>query len=283
MKFTFLGTASAFGYPQPFCTCADCSKARQEGGKNLRKRSSALINDDLLIDLGPDILTASYMHHIPLTNTRYCLQTHPHSDHLDLSHLLSRSLDKDSPPETLHFYASAATLAYADEYFKQHLAPYRLSSQNASEELRLTLHTISPFETFTAGPYQVTALKANHAPNFQALIYAISANDKAILYATDTEALPEETWQVLQNLKYAFDLVVFDHTNGSKPPAYGHLNDQLVTEYTHRIYQEGILKDSGKVYITHIAHGGNPPHDTLVKSSQQSGYQVAYDGLELDL
>ena len=283
MRFTFLGTASAFGYPQPFCTCADCTKARQEGGKNLRKRSAALINDDLLIDLGPDILTASYMHHISLANVRYCLQTHPHADHLDLSHLLSRSLNLDTPPDMLHFYASPATLAYADELFQRDLAGYHLDTPQAAEELHLALHTVSPFETFSAGLYQVTALRANHAPNFQALIYAIAAEGQAVLYATDTEALPEETWQALNALNFAFDLVIFDHTNGINPPAYGHLNAQLVTGHTRRMRQEGILKESGEVYITHIAHGGNPTHEALVEASRQNGYRVAYDGLVLDL
>jgi len=55
------------------------------------KRSAALINDDLPIDLGPGIMAASHMHSRALDEVRYCLQTHPHSDHLDLSHLLSRS------------------------------------------------------------------------------------------------------------------------------------------------------------------------------------------------
>jgi phosphoribosyl 1,2-cyclic phosphodiesterase len=50
-----------------------------------------LINDDLLIDLGPDIMSASHIHGCSLEGVRYCLQTHPHADHLDLSHLLSRA------------------------------------------------------------------------------------------------------------------------------------------------------------------------------------------------
>jgi phosphoribosyl 1,2-cyclic phosphodiesterase len=53
--------------------------------------SAALINNDLLIDLGPDIMAASHIHGCALDDVRYCLQTHPHADHLDLSHLLSRS------------------------------------------------------------------------------------------------------------------------------------------------------------------------------------------------
>ena len=36
-----------------FCRCELCEKARALGGKNIRTRSQALVNDDLLLDLPP--------------------------------------------------------------------------------------------------------------------------------------------------------------------------------------------------------------------------------------
>ena len=59
VKITFLGTAAAEGYPNPFCRCENCEGARKVGGRALRKRASALIDDQLLIDFGPDLLPAS--------------------------------------------------------------------------------------------------------------------------------------------------------------------------------------------------------------------------------
>ena len=88
MLITFLGTAAANAFPEAFCKCRNCAQARLLRGPSLRKRSSALINDDLLIDLGPDIMVASQVHGRSLDDVQYCLQTHPHADHLDLSHLL---------------------------------------------------------------------------------------------------------------------------------------------------------------------------------------------------
>jgi hypothetical protein len=84
MFITFLGTAAANAFPEAFCNCRNCAQARMSGGRSLRKRSAAVINDDLLIDLGPDIMAASQIHLRPLHQVRYCLQTHPHADHLDL-------------------------------------------------------------------------------------------------------------------------------------------------------------------------------------------------------
>ncbi len=50
MHLLFLGTAASEGYPNAFCHCENCNAARQEGGASLRKRSSVLIDGQLLID-----------------------------------------------------------------------------------------------------------------------------------------------------------------------------------------------------------------------------------------
>ena len=55
MKIKFLGTAAAEAYPAMFCDCENCKKAESLGGKNIRTRSQALIENDMLIDF-PSIL-----------------------------------------------------------------------------------------------------------------------------------------------------------------------------------------------------------------------------------
>ena len=54
MKIKFLGTAAAEGFPAVFCNCEYCNKARELGGKNIRTRSQAIIDNKLLIDLPAD-------------------------------------------------------------------------------------------------------------------------------------------------------------------------------------------------------------------------------------
>src|SRR5699024_7123072 len=51
MKLTYLGTAAAEGFPALFCNCPACREAARLGGRNIRTRSQALINRDLLLDL----------------------------------------------------------------------------------------------------------------------------------------------------------------------------------------------------------------------------------------
>lgn len=75
--------------------------------------------------------------------------------------------------------------------------------------------------------------------------------------------------------------MVLDHTYGPDEPGGDHLSAHQVAEHTKRLQEEGILKDSGRVFSTHIAHEGNPPHPELVELASQHGYEIAYDGLEV--
>jgi phosphoribosyl 1,2-cyclic phosphate phosphodiesterase len=279
---TFLGTGAANAYPEAFCSCANCQAARNEGGRSLRKRSSALVNDDLLIDLGPDIMSASQMHLVRLTNVRYCLQTHPHADHLDLSHLLSRSpaFGVVGAPR-LHLYASARTLEKAQETFVRDLSASELLAAESQEALNLEIHQVAPFERFQVGPYRAIAFPANHAPELGAMLYAVEIDECTVFYGTDTAVLFEETWAAFHRLSLQFDLVVLDHTYGPGQSGNDHLNAAQVAEHVRRMKDEALLSDHGRVFATHIAHDGNPHHTELARFAEPRGYGIAYDGLRV--
>ncbi|MEJ2303274.1 MAG: MBL fold metallo-hydrolase [Anaerolineales bacterium] len=282
MRIVFLGTAAANAYPEAFCKCDHCQEARELGGPSLRKRSAALINDDLLLDLGPDIMAAAQMHTISLTNVHYCLQTHPHADHMDLSHLLSRSpgFGVIGAPK-LHFYASAATLQRADQTFRRDLAEYGLFDAEAEAKLNLKIHAVEPFQPITSGPHRVIALPANHDPESGSMLFAVTSDEGSIFYGTDTTTLFEETWQSFRQHQMRFDLVALDHSYGPDEQGEDHLSARQVAEHAERLREEGILKDGGRVFATHIAHEGNPVHPKLVAFASKHGYEVAYDGLEI--
>jgi phosphoribosyl 1,2-cyclic phosphate phosphodiesterase len=280
MMITFLGTAAVNAYPEAFCQCDNCDRARELGGPSLRKRSAALINDDLLIDLGPDIMTASLMHGRSLTRVRYCLQTHAHADHLDPSHFLSRSPEYGvvGAPR-LHFYASTATVRVAAQLLERDCAPLGLLDPKAGERLNLEIHQIEALQSFTVGPYQVTAFPANHDPVVDPLLYSVEGGGRSIFYGTDTATLPEETWQALHRCKLRFDVVILDHTYGPDEPGSDHLSAQQFIEHVGRMREEGLLTDTARAFATHIAHQGNPVHPDLADFAARHGYEVAYDGL----
>lgn len=82
MEFVYLGTASAEGWPALFCSCNACLQAREKGGRNVRGRSQALVDGELLLDLPADTFSRTLEGRLDLTAVRHCLITHSHSDHL---------------------------------------------------------------------------------------------------------------------------------------------------------------------------------------------------------
>jgi phosphoribosyl 1,2-cyclic phosphate phosphodiesterase len=280
MILTFLGTSAANAFPEAFCSCHNCQQARALGGPSLRKRSAALINDDLLIELGPDIMTAANQHGCSLTRVCYCLQTHSHADHLDVSHFLSRSPEFGvvAAPR-LHFYASARTLRQAARLLERDCAPASFLAPQTGERLNLEIHSIQALQSFSVGPYRVTAFPANHDPVVEPLLYAVQAGERTIFYGADTATLPEETWQAFHRSELRFDIVILDHTYGPDQPGSDHLSAHQVIEHAARLRQEGLLAEQARVFATHIAHEGNPAHPELAGFAARHGYEVAYDGL----
>jgi phosphoribosyl 1,2-cyclic phosphate phosphodiesterase len=280
MIVTFLGTAAANAYPEAFCRCDNCERARALGGPSLRKRSAVLINDDLLIDLGPDIMTASNLHGCPLTRVRYCLQTHSHADHLDASHFLSRSPGYGvvGAPR-LHFYASVGTLQVAARLLERDCAPHHFLDAEIGEHLNLQVCPIEGFQTVTFGRYRVMAFPANHDPVVEPLLYAVEAEERSVFYGADTAVLFEETWQAFHQIGLRFDLVILDHTYGPDEPGSDHLSAWQLIEHAARMREEGLLTSRARIFATHIAHEGNPAHPALAAFAAQHGYEIAYDGL----
>lgn len=284
MIVTFLGTSAANAFPEAFCKCRNCEQARALGGASLRKRSALLVNDDLLIDLGPDIMTASQIHGCSLSNVQYCLQTHPHADHLDLSHLLSRSPEYGViGAPCLHFYASKETLQRAAQTFERDLSGKSLLSPDSQKSLNLEIHPIEAYQPFTFGRYRVIGFPANHAPDMGAMLYAIESDDLCIFYGTDTASLLEQTWEAFHQFRMQFNLVVLDHTYGTDQPGSDHLSAHQVIEHVARMRSEGLLTPAGRAFATHIAHEGNPAHPELVTFAKQHGYEIGYDGLIIEV
>lgn len=280
MRLTFLGTAASEGYPDAFCDCANCMQARALGGPSLRKRSSALINADLLIDLGPDLMAAAQVHGVSLAGLRYCLQTHEHPDHLDPSHFISRSpFSGVHGAPHLHFFASQGALDGALRSIGTYHPVDSLVASGTSESFRLSVHAVEPFQRFAVGPYQIQSVAATHDPAIVALLYAIERDGHSLFYATDTGPLPEATWEALRVGRHRFDVVVLDHTFGLKERASGHLNREQFLEQIARMRDEGLLADGARVFAHHLAHHSNPVHPELVEIAGRGGYEVAYDGL----
>ena len=286
MHLTFLGTAATPSMPIPFCVCETCSEARRIGGKNLRRRSSVVINDELLVDIGPDIATASFVHNICLAGIGICLQTHTHADHLDAEFILSRHADYGTEVAgELLLVASVETLQSIDRLVRQRSDYGSIFDPDTQAALHIGLEPVTPFETISGGDYRITGYPANHGHDQGFLLYSIAQGDHAVFYGTDTSVLFNKVWEHLQQERIMYDVVILDHTygigHGSRPA--DHLASKDVIAHANRFRENGLLKDNGVVYATHLSHEGSLEHEELDEYATKHGYRVAYDGLRLRL
>jgi phosphoribosyl 1,2-cyclic phosphate phosphodiesterase len=283
MKIQFLGTAASEGFPDAFCDCDNCTGARKLGGPSLRKRSAALIDGILLVDLGPDLMASALAHELSLAKIEYCIQTHEHEDHLEPRNLTWRSTYcgvYGNP--MLHYYATEGALAKLTADLGRRGAGGLAEGSETAVALNVTAHVVAPFQSYQLGPYRVSTVKGNHDPeHIVPLLYLIERDGRTLFYATDTGELPEETWQALQGRK--IDVVAMDHTFGFQKRSTGHMNAEQFQEQLARMHADGLLNPGARVFAHHVAHHSHPPHPELSAYAETKGYQVAYDGLVVDV
>ena len=282
MKITFLGTAAATAMPLPFCGCDVCVQSRRLGGKNIRRRSSAVIDDVLLIDLGPDSAAAACENGIDISRIRYLLQTHAHSDHFDAGHLITRHPDYAGfCPEVLEIAATMGTLHAMNRMLQDEDGRADLFSFEFSTRSSLKIRPISAGQTFFLGEYKITALDSLHDPAQEAVVYYIEKNNRAILYGTDLAEADDRFFAFLAGRH--LDVLILDHTYGFGVNSGGHLDGGMFTEILTKLRHMNVIDTKTQIYATHISHEGNGTHDRMIETAEGYGYKIAYDGLCVEI
>jgi len=274
MKLKFLGTAAAEGWPALFCQCEVCRKARRSGGKNVRTRSSCLLDEECLIDFQSDTYLHALKYKLELGRLRHIVITHSHED---------------------HFYPQALQLrkepfAYLEEEEKLHLYGNR-SVENKLEEVQskwserkgapLEFHQIGPGESFKAGQTNFYPLRAAHMEGETALLYLMEKEGKRVLYGHDSGFFPEDTWRILAQVR--LDCAILDCTFGKKKGQGGHMGVQMNLKVKERMLREGIADEETNFVLTHFSHNGGFLHQELQEAVAPHDFTVAYDGLEIEL
>lgn len=268
MRLFFLGTAASEGYPGIFCNCANCNEARALGGRSLRLRSALLVNDDLLIDFGPDLLASAQRFKRNLALVSTALVTHVHSDHFHLSnaHWRAAAFTGGQPIPTMSLFGPReVTDALSTDL----------------EKLRLEVSTVHAFDHWQHGGYTIDAYHAYHAVDvLETLFYSIDDGQHAVLYASDTGRFPDDTWQALQGK--SFDVIILEETMGTGDYSQ-HMSFETFLDHAQRLRAAGMLRPGGRLIATHMSHYGNPTHEKVEAILGPHGVEVAYDGLEIVL
>ena len=274
MKIKFYGTAAVDGVPALFCKCRVCEKTRADGGRNIRTRSQACIDDTLLIDLPPDTYTHAVFGGLPLQDIEHCLITHSHYDHFVPEELDIRTAY--CVAEVTHGFT-----VYGTEKVMEALGG-RVRDEKFTERVGFAL--IEPFKPFTAAGYKITPLAADHDAASGPVIFLIEKDGKTILYGNDTGYFPEDTWRYFETARPKLDMAVFDCTFGYRPGMRrNHMNIQTVIEVRERLEKLGCIGRETKNYLHHICHNSWTTYDEFAEIAAPYGFTVTYDGFEAEV
>ena len=280
MKITILGTA-AISYPFPFCNCNNCKLARIHKGKSIRKNSSILINDDLLIDLCSDVPIAMDMYNKDMGKIKYLFQTHTHYDHFS-EYLLVNRIENgiDKRLNKLEIYSHPKCF----EYIHKKILNYEnidIFTEEGRKKLNININNMNKGDKVSFGTYQVKAIETEHDLENGSLLYVITENNKNLFYATDTNALTDNALNQLS--EYKLDIVIMDHTYGNVNNTNSHLNENLFLEQISKLKKLNIIDEQTLIYGTHISHVGLSYHELIEELAIKKGYHIAYDGMELEI
>ena len=277
MKLTYLGTAAAEGWPALFCRCEYCKKALERGGKNLRTRSQAMVNDDLLIDFPADSFSHMQQNGLNFSAVKTLLITHSHMDHFSPTDLHLRSTSYYA-----HDLSTPNLTLYGNERVMKLLERERITREEEPNDTGISAVEIEAYKPFTAGKYRVTALPAFHAMNEKAFVYLIEDGEKTLLYLHDTGELFDEVYEYLAANKVRADLISYDCTYVALPSGGGHMGLDSCPKVRARLEAIGVSDEKTVSVVNHFSHNGKLIHDELEPAAKEIGFLTSYDGMVVE-
>ena len=270
MKLKYLGTGASEGFPGIFCQCDPCKQARRLRGKNLRRRSSAFINDCLLIDIPPDLYGESLGYAIDLSVVKHIVVTHVHEDHFYL-HELSNYAEPfayifDGIPARL--YGSATVKEAFEHKFANFLDGH------------VKMVEVAPFQLFEAAGCTITPLPASHGAGIS-FIYIIESSGKRLLYGNDTGWLSDEVWEYIKGKR--FDIVSMDCTCIIGVSYSSHMNMAQNIKLKNEFMKIGCADENTLFLATHFSHNGELMQHEMEERFAPYGILTAYDGFEVEV
>lgn len=273
MKLKYFGTAAYEGFPAIGCTCDACRRAWAAGGKNMRMRTQALVDETLLLDFPADTMHFFMKYRVNYEKIKACLVSHAHSDHLYVGDVeaLGNGYTHNERKEPLHFFVG--------ETGYQSLAP-KVELEHVKPRVDATM--VSPLDRFLIDDYQILAVRATHDPNSSPLTYRIEKGGKAMYFAHDTGTLCEESLQALESAG-RLDCISLDCNNGFLPERRKrHLGLDTALEQLEELDKRGIIDKNTVKILNHFSHNGKATYDDIAPRAERYGLLVSYDGMEVE-
>lgn len=253
MKILFIGTGAA-----------DWVLKERKGDEFFRRLTAVRVNKDLMIDCSADTTDFVDKKEGELDEVENVLITHTHSDHYS--------------PETILNILGDDVRVWAEKEAEEMIL---------SDMPQLRESVLEIFEENTVGKYTVIPVPASHsvANRKQTPVnYIISDGEKTIFWGCDSAWIPNYSWHEMK--KHKFDLIVLDGTLGDADGDYRifeHNNIAMIKEMTNTIKSQQLLKENGKVMISHMSRYAHKEHSELQKQLDDVGVIVAYDDMEIEI
>lgn len=253
MKLQFLGTGAAdWGEYNP-------------ANPDSRGFAAALIDDKILIDCGPTIVTAIKHFGIDMDGLSDILITHSHSDHfdLDLMRYLAEARKASTPLNVC--------------------GPLPAVEQINDLDLDIITTVLQPGDEVEILGNKITALAANHETQHQnenALHYFFDTpENKNLLYALDGAWFTKPTWEFLWKKK--LDCIIWDFTIGDTSGdwrIFEHNSLEMLDVMTKTFKKEGVFHKDTQVLLSHMAKTLCSPREVLTSKLLPYGFRLAFDG-----
>lgn len=269
MKIHFLGTAASEGIPNPYCSCELCERVRITKGKDIRTRSSVVVDDKMQIDISPEFSCQLLRDNVDARKITELLFTHTHPDHFGIGELYSRMEGFGHHIERpLNIYGNDIAISNCVKF----LAGYTS---------RFKFNRLIPFVTVQSDGYRITPLLANHAMWEFCYVWFIEKDGKSLFYGHDSGWFPDLTWQWLAGRP--IDLTVFECTIGSNGNnrTNNHMSIETLLSAKNKLEQQGCLNEKSKVIVSHISHNIKMNHHDFENYLAEYEIAVAYDGLKV--
>lgn len=287
MKLTFLGTGAGETYPGYWCECPHCTYARKHRGKNLRTNSSMVIDEELLIDIGPSCFDNAARFGVNLSKLKTLLVTHPHEDHLYPQHLHWRNTDESLLPLTYvekmrHGGPRFTDIPQLNIYGNSFVMETLGKSLDDMEELKINLHEIKEGKEEKTDGYRILPVRGNHGSQQGfSHSYIIQKDEKTLLYALDSGSYDEDQFALIQ--EYQYDAVIMEGTTGLNEQYGGHMCLVNNIRIRERLKENKCLRENSRFLLTHLSPHWCPPHDWYESIVASEGLELAYDGLQIEI
>ena len=276
MLITYYGTGAGAGIPEMFCSCRVCEYARRHGGRDIRTRSQATV-DDLMIDFSIDSNAHSVYRGLDMRDYRNVLITHAHIDHYAKTELTSRYTDEGGG---WTFYLPSPACHEESERFAN------IKEDPAKQPPRRgpRIQESAPFTPMIVGNARVTPLPSRHAQAIGSVIYLIEKDGKNLFWIHDSGLLLPETMDYLKNLRLHLDGISLDCTlKRGYCITPNHMDILRCKETVDFLRQIGLADGKTTCILSHIGHLVEKTHDELVQEAKAFGFLVAYDGMRIEI